>query len=75
MKIDCLDHGYVQLIESWGSDQRIVEAARMSTDKGFRGWGQDPCVDCGGWGHGLDEANGSALCATGRGGLLATRNC
>lgn len=34
-----LDHGYVELVESWGSDQRIIEAARMSTDKGFLGWG------------------------------------
>ena len=34
-----LDHGYVDLIETWGSDQRVIEAARMSTDKGFAGWG------------------------------------
>lgn len=34
-----LDHGYVQLIETWGSDERIVEAARMSTGRGFLGWG------------------------------------
>lgn len=34
-----LDKGYVQLIEPWGSDQRIIEAARMSTNKGFLGWG------------------------------------
>lgn len=34
-----LDHGYVNFIESWGSDERIVESARMSTDKGFLGWG------------------------------------
>ena len=26
-----LDHGYVAFIESWGSDERIIEAARMST--------------------------------------------
>jgi thymidylate synthase (FAD) len=37
--IQLLDHGYVKLIESWGSDERIIEAARMSTDKGFQGWG------------------------------------
>jgi thymidylate synthase (FAD) len=35
-----LDHGFVQLIESWGSDARIIEAARMSTAKGFTGWGE-----------------------------------
>ncbi len=34
-----LDHGYVKLVEHWGSDERIVEAARMSTQKGFQGWG------------------------------------
>lgn len=34
-----LDHGYIKLIETWGSDERIVEAARMSTGKGFLGWG------------------------------------
>jgi thymidylate synthase (FAD) len=44
-----LDHGYVRLIEHWGSDQRIVEAARMSTQKGFLGWGQTwyVCEGCG----------------------------
>lgn len=36
-----LDHGYVTHVESWGSDQRIIESARMSTDKGFLGWGPD----------------------------------
>lgn len=36
-----LDHGHVALVESWGSDERIIEAARMSTGKGFRGWGDD----------------------------------
>ena len=39
MKIELLDFGYVSLVESWGSDKRIIEAARMSTDKGFLGWG------------------------------------
>jgi thymidylate synthase (FAD) len=39
MRIPILDHGYVELIEAWGSDERIVEAARMSTGKGFLGWG------------------------------------
>ena len=37
-KIPLLDHGYIQIVESWGSDQRIIESARMSTDKGFLGW-------------------------------------
>lgn len=34
-----LDHGYLDVIESWGSDERVIEAARMSTGKGFLGWG------------------------------------
>lgn len=38
-EVKVLDHGYVNLVESWGSDERIVEAARMSTQKGFEGWG------------------------------------
>lgn len=33
------EHGYVRLIETWGSDERIIESARMSTDGAFRGWG------------------------------------
>lgn len=37
--IKVLDQGYVQLVETWGSDDRIIEAARMSTNKGFQGWG------------------------------------
>lgn len=41
-----LNHGYVELVESWGSDERIIEAARMSTGKGFQGWGP-VCSKCG----------------------------
>lgn len=37
--IPILDNGYIKLIEFWGSDERIIEAARMSTQKGFLGWG------------------------------------
>lgn len=39
--IDVLDHGSVKLVESWGSDERIIEAARMSTSGGFDGWEKD----------------------------------
>ena len=39
-----LDHGYIKLIETWGSDEGIIEAARMSTDGAFRGWG--PKCEC-----------------------------
>lgn len=45
-----LDHGYLELIETWGSDERIIEAARMSTDKGFLGWGPFKCKHCDGSG-------------------------
>lgn len=38
---ELLDHGYLKFIEHWGSDERIIEAARMSTDKGFLGWPGD----------------------------------
>lgn len=38
-QVKVLDHGYVSLVESWGADERIIEAARMSTGKGFLGWG------------------------------------
>lgn len=34
-----LDHGHLRLIETWGSDERIIEAARMSTSGGFVSWG------------------------------------
>jgi thymidylate synthase (FAD) len=43
-----LDHGYVNYVEHWGSDERIVEAARMSTGKGFLGWDPGPCPLCAG---------------------------
>lgn len=36
MKI--LDHGYLKLILSYGSDEEVIRDARMSTDKGFLGW-------------------------------------
>lgn len=44
-RVSVLDHGYVELIESWGSDASVVEAARMSTNKGFLGWGPI-CASC-----------------------------
>jgi len=45
-EVKLLDHGYLKLVETWGSDERIVEAARMSTGKGFLGWGPS-CSKCG----------------------------
>ncbi len=47
---ELLDHGYLKYIDHCGSDEDIDEAARMSTDKGFRSW--EPyleCTECGCW--------------------------
>jgi thymidylate synthase (FAD) len=46
-EIKLLDHGYIKLIEHWGSDERIIESARMSTGKGFLDWGEELCTNCG----------------------------
>jgi len=46
--IHVLDHGYVQLIDHMGTDQTVVEAARMSTGKGFLGWEPNGSPDHGG---------------------------
>lgn len=45
-KVKLLDHGYIQLVESWGSDEAIICGARMSTNKGFMGWGPVHDLDC-----------------------------
>lgn len=43
-KVKVLDHGYVCIVDKMGNDESIVEAARMSTGKGFISW--DPYVRC-----------------------------
>ena len=69
-EIKVLDHGYCNLIESWGSDERVIESARMSTQKGFEGWGvEEECEGCNGTGTGtkmLGHGPGS-LCPKCRG--------
>lgn len=40
-EIKCLDHGYVKYIDHMGSDESVIEAARMSTGRGFEGWEKD----------------------------------
>ena len=66
--IKVLDYGYVSLVESWGSDERIVEAARMSTGKGFLGWGKiEVCATCKGSGTNEPENGPGSLCKTCRG--------
>jgi thymidylate synthase (FAD) len=44
--IQVLDHGYVEYVTHWGSDEDIIRAARMSTNKGFQGWGGTICPHC-----------------------------
>ena len=43
-KIDVLDHGFVRLIDSMGSDLSVVRAARVSYDAGWRA-GEDQASD------------------------------
>jgi len=59
--IEVLDHGYVKFIEQWGSDERIIEAARMSTDGAFRGWGMAACPKCG-WHYDGVSAHAKSTC-------------
>jgi thymidylate synthase (FAD) len=47
-RVPILDHGYLMYVEHWGSDERIIEAARMSTGKEFLGWDPGVCPMCGG---------------------------
>lgn len=46
-----LDHGYIRLVDAFGSDKLIVRAARMSTKKGFIQWDPGTCPHCKGVGH------------------------
>lgn len=59
-----LDHGFINAVETWGSDERIVEAARMSTGKGFLGWGptEEPC----GCGSGMESCAADAFSPGGK---------
>ena len=43
-KIDVLDHGFVRLVDSMGSDLSVVRAARVSYDAAWRA-GQDKGSD------------------------------
>lgn len=49
-KLTVLDHGYVQLVDFMGGDERVIEAARMSTGAGFITWDKyRKCPECGAW--------------------------
>lgn len=64
-EVKVLDHGYIKIIEKWGSDERIIESARMSTAKGFLGWG--PVMNCNQCGFESNCSDGSrmSLCSCG----------
>lgn len=67
-RMTILDHGYIELVETWGSDERIIEAARMSTGKGFKGWGaEETCDKCLGSGTNEPENGPGSLCKQCRG--------
>lgn len=74
-----LDHGYLKLVSHMGSDQSIIEAARMSTGKGFLGW--DPsvceCVAVAGQQPGVGPqawADPDCLCCNGKGELKGDKH-
>ncbi len=41
VRVPVLDHGYVAVVRVWGSEEEIIEAARMSTQRSFEGWGDE----------------------------------
>lgn len=45
-KVELFDHGYISLVKVWGSDEEVIETARMSTQKGFLGWGPQHEESC-----------------------------
>lgn len=48
LTVSVLDHGYVKYIDSMGEDSTVVEAARMSTGRGFISWEHYArCKKCG----------------------------
>lgn len=60
MRKEVLDHGYVELKDVMGSDERIIAAARMSSGKGFLGWGTRHKKSCpGGVPLGYSQWDGS----------------
>ena len=72
-KIPILDHGFIQLVESWGSDEAVICAARMSTDKGFLGWEPGECPVCEGSPGEMPEEGGCRACE-GKGSIPGDKN-
>jgi thymidylate synthase (FAD) len=66
-----LDHGYLKLVDAWGRDgleeavgeESIIAAARMSTGKGFLGWGKSTCRLCRWEGQPADFQRGCPGCS------------
>lgn len=58
--MNILDHGFINYVEHYGSDERIIEAARMSTGKGFLGWEPGVCPTCDGLGYN-DPSNAECI--------------
>ncbi len=60
--IKVLDHGYVETVAWMGTDETVVEAARMSTGKGFTDWDTVyECTKCGYRSPFADLGNGFCL--------------
>lgn len=73
--VKLLDHGYLNYEEHYGSDERIVKAARMSTGKGFLGWEPGVCPICDGVGHeSSEEAKFACYGCEGKGKIPGDKN-
>lgn len=67
---DVLDHGFIKVVDHMGTDESIIEAARMSTNKGFQRWtAGEFCVHCGETPESLrtDDMGDPAQCASAAG--------
>jgi len=70
-----LDHGYLKYITHMGTDESFVEAARMSTGKGFFGWvwEEDTFADC--WCTNCEAQHLQETLPATEDGLLICTNC
>lgn len=68
-RIDLLDYGYLKYVNHMGSDEEIIEDARMSTAKGFLGWGGNTgsCSVCGASQNDVLEGKSSSYCTNAAG--------
>lgn len=68
------EHGYVRVVEGWGSDQAIIEAARMSTQKGFLRWDDALILDDGSEAHVAKDDFDRVKCLLGQGKRIYASN-